>query len=360
MADLKISQLPNASTPLAGTEVLPIVQAGVTDQVTVDNLTAGRSVPAASVVVTGSTAPANGLYLPAANTVGLSTNSAQNLAVNATGTVTMGGPLATPAVKVVPVASQARWLTLTGATASTDPSIGASGGKVGVSASLAVTGGASTAADVATSRTQLWNNGTTIGVSWVDSSQAANGRVAEFTYSGGTILLRYINDAYTVGAGVLTATGTSAGTTLVSLCQSDSGNYAFKVAPIATMNRWITANGGSGATNARLDANVGIVQLGGWGTGIVTNAAATYTVLATDGTIIQTTAGSTYTLPAASTNVGRILNLVTQFAGAVISASSNVVPIAGGAAGTAILAATAGKYAILQSNGTNWVIIAAN
>lgn len=33
MADLKISQLPNASIPLAGTEVLPIVQAGVTDKV---------------------------------------------------------------------------------------------------------------------------------------------------------------------------------------------------------------------------------------------------------------------------------------------------------------------------------------
>jgi hypothetical protein len=95
-------------------------------------------------------------------------------------------------------------------------------------------------------------------------------------------------------------------------------------------------------------------------TNIVTNTNATYTVLATDHTIIQTTAGSTYTLPAASSFTGRRLHIVTQFAGAVISASSNVVPIAGGAAGTAILAATAGKYAILQSNGTNWIIVASN
>jgi len=93
---------------------------------------------------------------------------------------------------------------------------------------------------------------------------------------------------------------------------------------------------------------------------VVTNTAATYTVLSTDHTIIQTTAGSTYTLPAAASFTGRVLHLVTQFAGAVISASSNVVPIAGGAAGTAILAATAGKFAILQSNGTNWIIIASN
>jgi hypothetical protein len=34
MADLKISQLPAASTPLAGTEVLPIVQSGTTKQLT--------------------------------------------------------------------------------------------------------------------------------------------------------------------------------------------------------------------------------------------------------------------------------------------------------------------------------------
>jgi hypothetical protein len=38
MADLKISQLPAATTPLAGTEVLPIVQSGTTKQVSVDNI----------------------------------------------------------------------------------------------------------------------------------------------------------------------------------------------------------------------------------------------------------------------------------------------------------------------------------
>ena len=43
MADLKISQLTGASTPLAGTEVLPIVQSGSTVKVSVANLTAGRT-----------------------------------------------------------------------------------------------------------------------------------------------------------------------------------------------------------------------------------------------------------------------------------------------------------------------------
>jgi hypothetical protein len=39
MADTKISALPAATTPLAGTEVLPIVQGGVTEKVAVDDLT---------------------------------------------------------------------------------------------------------------------------------------------------------------------------------------------------------------------------------------------------------------------------------------------------------------------------------
>jgi hypothetical protein len=53
MANSKISALPSASTPLAGTEVLPIVQGGITEQVSVANLTAGRSVDASTVVVSG-------------------------------------------------------------------------------------------------------------------------------------------------------------------------------------------------------------------------------------------------------------------------------------------------------------------
>ena len=52
MADLKISQLPAATVPLAGTEVLPIVQSGTTKQVSVDNLTTGKNVSAAIITAT--------------------------------------------------------------------------------------------------------------------------------------------------------------------------------------------------------------------------------------------------------------------------------------------------------------------
>jgi hypothetical protein len=49
MADKKISALTGASTPLAGTEVLPIVQGGATVKVAVSDLTAGRAVSASSL-----------------------------------------------------------------------------------------------------------------------------------------------------------------------------------------------------------------------------------------------------------------------------------------------------------------------
>jgi hypothetical protein len=52
MANTKISALTSATTPLAGSEVLPIVQSGSTVKVAVSDLTAGRAVSAASLALT--------------------------------------------------------------------------------------------------------------------------------------------------------------------------------------------------------------------------------------------------------------------------------------------------------------------
>ena len=58
MADSKISALPASTTPLAGTEVLPIVQSSTTKQVSVANLTAGRTFEALGVTLTSTDAGA--------------------------------------------------------------------------------------------------------------------------------------------------------------------------------------------------------------------------------------------------------------------------------------------------------------
>jgi len=83
MADVKISGLPASTTPLAGTEVLPIVQGTTTKQVSVTNLTAGRAVSAASVAVTSSTAATNGMHLLTTNTLGITTNSTTAIRIDA-------------------------------------------------------------------------------------------------------------------------------------------------------------------------------------------------------------------------------------------------------------------------------------
>lgn len=114
------------------------------------------------------------------------------------------------------------------------------------------------------------------------------------------------------------------------------------------------------ATNPTLGASLGLLfftsAIGGLYRAV---AAATYTVVDADWTITVNNAGTcTVTLPAAASYTGRVINLRTITANTVVSASSNVVPRIGGAAGTAILAASAGAWAQLQSDGTNWQIVA--
>ena len=93
----------------------------------------------------------------------------------------------------------------------------------------------------------------------------------------------------------------------------------------------------------------------------ITITGSTYSQAVTDSSLIfNGTATQTLTLLSAASVPGQFLHVKNIAAFAVNSASSNVVPLAGGAAGTAILSATAGKWAILQSDGTNWIAMAAN
>ena len=115
MADLKISALPAASTPLAGTEVLPIVQGGVTTKVAVSDLTAGRAVTAASVNKVAITAPATASTLTIADGKTLAVNDNATLG---TGGLTLGnsGGFTAAASKVLTASNT---LTLAGTDAKT-------------------------------------------------------------------------------------------------------------------------------------------------------------------------------------------------------------------------------------------------
>lgn len=134
-----------------------------------------------------------------------------------------------------------------------------------------------------------------------------------------------------------------------------AGSWDIRIGDITTTDLTIDALGALTLTGG------GISGVGWLSRGAPVTKTADFTVAATENNLINNKAAATctVTLPAAASFTGREVLIKTIVAFTVVSASSNVVPLAGGAASTAILAATAGKWAKLVSDGTNWVIMAA-
>jgi hypothetical protein len=74
--------------------------------------------------------------------------------------------------------------------------------------------------------------------------------------------------------------------------------------------------------------------------------------------IIAATGTLTLTLPNPINFAGTFLYLKTITNQLINSAANNVVPFAGGAPGNAIFPATSPHFAIMQSDGTNWQMLA--
>ena len=100
MADKKISALTGATTPLAGTEVLPIVQGGSTVKVSIADVTAGRAVTALSVVnglgavgtpsYTFSGDLNTGIWSPAADTLAFSEGGVEAMRITSESNIGIG------------------------------------------------------------------------------------------------------------------------------------------------------------------------------------------------------------------------------------------------------------------------------
>ena len=87
----------------------------------------------------------------------------------------------------------------------------------------------------------------------------------------------------------------------------------------------------------------------------------TYTVANSISVILNYSGGTvTVTLPDPSSWIGRHLFFSNTAGGAINSASSDVNPLNGGATGTAIVGATAGKWAHLYAVSGAWIIIGSN
>ena len=113
--------------------------------------------------------------------------------------------------------------------------------------------------------------------------------------------------------------------------------------PVAATS--VAVTGSASATQLRLNAPV--------------TKTASFTLADNENWVVCNGAGSiTVTFPTASANTGRVVWIKTIAAQTVVSASSNVLPISSATPGTAILAATAGTWAMLVCDGTNWVTMA--
>jgi hypothetical protein len=101
MADTKISALPSATVPLAGTEVLPIVQSGATTKVSANGLFNNPTVTnyTEAVVVIGT--------VTTTNTIALTTGTVQTATLTASTACTFTMPTATAGKSFVLLLKQA-------------------------------------------------------------------------------------------------------------------------------------------------------------------------------------------------------------------------------------------------------------
>ena len=355
MADVKISNLPAATTPLAGTEEIPLVQSGVTKKATVDDIVAAASagvtdVTATSPVVSSGGATPN-ISMPAASgsTSGYLTSTDWNTFNNkqpAGSYLTSGGPLGTPSsgtatnltglplttgvTGVLPVAN--------GGSGTTTPSLVA-GTNVTISGTwpnqtINATGGGGGGGDV------------------TGPSSATDNAIARFDGTTGKLIQNsgvQVNDSGEINVGVWKGTevgipygGTGASTASQArgnLLPSYTGNSG-KVLAVntgATDVEWVAAGGVGTVTSVDMSGGTtGLTTSGGpiTGSGTITLAG---TLAVTNGGTGATTAGT------ARSNLGA----------AASGANSDITSMSGitGAIGTADYVAFDTAYATTLAAG---------
>ena len=173
-----------------------------------------------------------------------------------------------------------------------------------------------------------------------------------------------------LGAGTVNqviGTGVASGLSLVGTVTT-TGTISLQGSVIVNSGNLVGTIDISTQTSGNLDLATrvtGVLPVANGGTGLavrptVVTKVADFALADTEGWVINNKSGSTctVTLPAASAWSGRAVTFKNLQLQTLVSASSNVVPLAGGAAGTAILPLIVGSWATLVSDGTNWVIMA--
>lgn len=190
------------------------------------------------------------------------------------------------------------------------------------------------------------------------------------TGTGGTVTSVSVVSANGFAGTVATSTTTPAitlTTTITGILKGNGTAISAAVsgtdyAPATSGTSILYGNGAGGFSNVTVGTGLTFATgtLSTSGT-VTTNAPVTkttdFSVASTDTWLINNKTGSTctVTLPSPSANTGRVLYFINYQNQSLVSASSNVVSRAGGAAGTAILDNVAGNWATIVSDGTSWV-----
>ena len=313
MADVKISALPASTTPLAGTEVLPIVQSTTTKQVSVANLTAGRAVSALSLTstttlgVTGVSTLTGGAVIQGL-TVGLGANAVANntaVGVSALGNGSLSGG----------------YNVAVGSTALNSNTTGIVNTSVGASASYANTiGGSNTA----------------VGASALYSNTSGSNNLA-IGYNSGNALTTGSNNTI-IGS----VTGTAGLSDTVIIAAGSAERMRIDSSGVISYT-------GSLTVSAYTETPVPIT---------LTSGGAVGALIITAGTVLTATltsaTGCTFSMPSATAGKSFILLLKQPASGTATTATFTGVKF--NSSGAPTITATVGKMDILTfvSDGTNW------
>lgn len=175
-----------------------------------------------------------------------------------------------------------------------------------------------------------------------------NGATAEFKFTS----LRTNNlNRWDIGSDNTVESGANVGSDFFIHRFSDAGTFIDRVMSITRSNGYVGIGTASPVNKLQV--------VGSFGRGAPVTKTGDFTLSDTENWIIVNKGSScTVTLPAASSWLGREFTIKVITAHNVVSASSNIVPANSATPGINILSATAGAWATLVSDGTNWVIMA--
>lgn len=342
------------------------------------NLTTGGSETAARFIPSGSSIPTNGMFLPAANTLGFSTNTTRQMTISSLGYVGIGVSSPTQSLQIGNATSveidnliagtrtstfytdnsqfiieTATNINMIFNTNATQRMVITGGGNVLVGTTSAVD-----SSKVQISGAKVLSSGIPQGqLNILDSSAMAASVGGAIAFSA-----QYQSGLYTTMGSVEgikeNATAGQYGGSLVFRTRTNFGDNNERMRIDSSGNLLV------GTTTQPSASGVGGIKVNGavaFGQSSATNST-TYTVGNDDYwiTLYALPGTATVTLPSAGTSTGRQLYFRTQSAQAVISASNNVTALATGSLGNGILPATQGAWALLISDGTYWNIVASN